>query len=554
MHAEGWKILLDLLLMLVGALAAGLVCERIGISSILGYLAAGVALGPSALKLIASSGEIALIAEIGVALLLFALGLEFSFRRLMKLGAGVIIGGALSVVLLLGAGTGVLMAFGVGWREAVAFGAAISLSSTALVIRILRQNREVDSRHGRTSVGVLLVQDVMVVPLVILVGVLGNPGQSLGGQLAETAVGGLVLAVGLTVAAVFVAPRVLNEKILAKNRELPILVAVTAGLGAAWAAHEVGLSPALGAFLAGMLLADAPYSEQMRSDVLPLRTLLVTIFFVSVGLQADLGWMAQNLGLVAATASVLIVGKVALMFVSLKLFQRGAVHVMASSLALAQVGEFAFVLGEQGRSSGILSEDLFQLLVASSLVTLFIAPFMVTSSHRLARGLSKRLFPLRWLAKSEIAAGPAKVREAHVIIVGFGEAGQLAAASLRDAGAKLLVIDLNPALLRMAEEAGDSVMQGDATQSTILEEAGIHSCRMVVVALPAFAESLAIVQLCKSLAPTTPVAARSRYHLMTAELDQGGADIVVDEELLVGRELGACALATLPAKKPQKAS
>ena len=305
-----WSVLFDVLILLLTALVLGVVCERLRQSPILGYLAAGTLLGPNALQYISSASEVSALAELGVALLLFTIGLEFSWHRLRRLGAAALGGGTAQVIVTMGLGTATALFFGMSWRTALAIGAIVALSSTTVVLRLLVSRAEIESIHGRHALGILLIQDVAVVPLVLLMTVLGGQGslQQVGLDVFKTLLWAGVLVFVLYLLFNRVVPRVLHLASLQRNRDLPILLAIVTGLGSAWGSHELGLSPALGAFVAGMLLAESPFATQIRADVASIRTLLVTLFFSSIGMLGDPVWFIGHLPAVLALVVVIVAG------------------------------------------------------------------------------------------------------------------------------------------------------------------------------------------------------------------------------------------------------
>lgn len=535
---EGWGLIYDLLVALSAALVVGLIFEKLKLSAITGYLLAGALVGAGGFGLLQRPDEVDVIAEIGVALLLFTIGLEFSFRSLIRLGAGVLSGGAIMVLACTAVLTGVGVAFGLEWQAAFIIGAAGSLSSTAIVMRVLRQQNELDSVHGKSCLGVLLVQDIAVVPLVLGVGFVASGSGEIGKELGRALWGVAILVLVLVVFVSQVVPRLLDEKIVAKNRELPIILAVVTCVGATWAAHELKISPALGAFFAGMLLADSKFNEQMRADVLPLRTLFVTIFFVSIGLLADLRWMADNILMVLASTLMVVSVKTVATYLAMRPFVRGIIEALAVAVALSQVGEFSFVLLTIGRDSGVLSSDLFQLVISTIMLTLLVAPVMVSKCLSIGRFLAKRLVPARKLARSEREAHPKTIR-GHILIIGYGEAGQATCEALTGLEWPRMVIELDPRLARLAEANGNTAVIGDATSTEFLHEvAHVDQAKVVLVTVSDHLVCRRVVSLVKSQAPQVPLISRSRYHVYSLELDMVGADEVVDEEMLVGKRMG----------------
>lgn len=264
-----WNALFDILMLLITALVLGVVCVRFRQSPLLGYLAAGTLLGPNALQFISNEREVTAMAELGVALLLFTIGLEFSWQRLRHLGVAALGGGTAQVFVTLALGATAASLLGISFRGAIAMGAVVALSSTATVLRTLVSRTEIDSLHGRYALGILLIQDIAVVPLVLLVTVLVGQGSPLqvSTEILKTFAWAMTLFIGFYLLFTLVVPRILRIDSLHRNRELPILLAIVTGLGSAWGSHKLGLSPALGAFVAGMLLAESPFATQIRADI-----------------------------------------------------------------------------------------------------------------------------------------------------------------------------------------------------------------------------------------------------------------------------------------------
>lgn len=545
---DTWVYVLDVVVVLGAAAVFGLIFEKIGLGSVPGYLVAGLIVGPSILNLIEGQEVINTIAEVGVALLLFTIGLEFSWKRLVGFGGRAVIAGGIALVAVNAVFTALCLSFGLEWRAAFAIGAAASIGSTAMVLRILRTRNDMDSAHGRFSVAILLTQDVALIPLVLIVAFLANPSGNLATSIGSALLNTTLLVLGMTLFISLVVPRLMDEKVVAKNREIPILIAVATAVGATWAAHALGISPALGAFMAGLLLAEGRFADQMRADALPLRTLFMAVFFVSIGLLVDLHWIGDNVGLVLGATTLLIIGKAIFTYFSVRPFQVSIVQAMATAIAIAQVGEFSFVLLDVARDGGLIDLPLFKLATSVTLLTLFITPFMTGNAYKIALRIAKTFVPKRKLAQAERKAHQTPDRHGHIIVIGFGAAGRAAATTLFDENESVLVLDLSPQLIREAQRCGLGGMVGDATQHTNLERASIESACAVVIAVPDHTAVRAILSQCKHAAPNVPVIVRSRYHVFSDELDVLGADVVLDEEQTVGLLLGRKTLGIIRAE------
>jgi len=528
---ELWHVLFDILVLLGGALVLGVLCERLRQSPILGYLAAGTLLGPNALEFVSSAEEVSTLAELGVALLLFTIGLEFSWPRLKKLGAAALGGGSGQVLLTMAAGAGGALIFGVSWRTAIAVGAIVTLSSTAVVLRLLVNRAEIESAHGRHALGILLMQDVAVVPLVLLVTVLGGEGsaQQVGKEVLIALVGAVVLVAVLYVLLYKIAPVVMGLGELQRNRDLPILLAIVMGLGSAWGSHKLGLSPALGAFVAGMILAESPFATQIRADIGSIRTLLVTLFFGSIGMLGDPAWFVAHLPAVLGLVAAIVVGKALIIWGVLRVFRLTSSNALAAGICLGQVGEFSFVLAAVGHGT-VIDDGLFNLIISATIVTLFLTPYFVAVGPRVSG----------WLARSgSLSEGVEESSGRRVIVVGYGPAGQAVGQMLEEMGDSVAVIDLNPSAIRSAQRVGFVGLIGDAAQPDVLEHAGIGSASVVVVTVPDPAAVRGIVGLVRSMSPGIHVIARSRYHRFFVDVQNAGADDVVNEERVVGAILAS---------------
>ena len=528
---------MDVLMLLAAALGLGVVCERLRQSAIVGYVLAGVLLGPNVLHMIDNQREIEALAELGVALLLFTIGLEFSWRRMLRMWRVAFGGGSLQVLATGTLAAGVAVLLGLDGRAAVAVGAIIALSSTACVLRVLMDRAELDSIHGRDAMAILLFQDLAVVPLVLLVGMLGS--QAGMGDVAWRTLSMLVWAVVL-IAALYavlnlVLPRLMGAAIMARNRELPILLALVTAIGSAYAAHAAGLSAALGAFVAGILLAESPFATQIRADVVSLRTLLVTLFFGTVGMLADPVWMIQHGVLVVGLVAAIVVGKAAIAGAAVRLASSRHRRGLAAGICLAQVGEFSFVLAMLARGT-VIDEQTFKLIISATIVTLILTPYMVASAPRLAGLAQKALGRPRGLPVPEqepARAGP------RVVIVGFGPAGQGVARTLADKDITVAVLDANRQTAQVAQQFESVGLVGDATHVEVLERAGVPLADVVVITLPDPAAARRVIEHVRALAPEARIVARARYHVYRGELELAGSHVVVDEEQQVGLRLAA---------------
>lgn len=556
---QDWSNLIGILMLLTAALVLGTVAERLKQNAILGYLLAGTLIGPNMLGFIASRDQVTIIAEIGVALLLFTVGLEISIKRLLKMGPIALLGGLLQVVITMAAVFGLSIGMGLDIKASVCLGAMLALSSTACVIRLLVDDAAIDATYGRNAVGILLLQDLAVMPLVLTVTILSGQGNESGNatmMMLKSLLYGIIMVAVFWVLMNHVVPRLLNIRQWARNRELPILMAVVMAVGSAVIAHKLGQSPAMGAFIAGILLAESPFATQVRADVGTLRTVMVTLFFASIGMLAEPVWAAQNALLVFGAAMCILLLKPLIIWLIARRFGFTHGQSLATGLCLAQVGEFSFVLAEVARGRAI-SEDIFRLVVASTIVTLFATPFLVRLAPRLGNKLQSAIEvrKLRQKKPSQPQATDTQQPEAsdqtepakappvnRIVIIGFGPAGQCVAETLISKHReKIMVIDQNHRNAAHAQRLGLAVCVGSSTSPELLEHAHLDQAAVVVITIPDPQTVRQTIDACRALNPQSKLIVRSRYHVYRWELMLTGATEVIDEEEQVGHRLAVVA-------------
>jgi CPA2 family monovalent cation:H+ antiporter-2 len=544
MVMDSWDSLGQILLLLCAAVGAGVFLEWIGVNAIIGYLLAGMLVGPSVLDLVGGEGDaVAMIAELGVALLLFAVGLEITPGRLRSFGWRGAWLGVLQVSLTGITVFGVVVALQLEWRAALAIGAVVAMSSTAVVVRLLTDTSSLDAQHGRNALAALLSQDVIIVPLLILVSVLGNNSEATAIEGLERAAIGLLIIVGsLCLLGLVVLPRLMSTDMLRRNRDFAIVLAIATCLVSAWGSHALGLPPSLGSFLAGLLLARSSFARQIRADSSALRAVFLTLFFVSIGTLADLQWLLQpsNLFLVA----IFLFGGLLIKGIATALAVRlcGANRRVAieTSLCLLQFGEFSFVLGSEALDGGLLGETLFQTLITASFLSLLATPFIVKNARPIAKWFDGMLVACR-LCKP-VAQPDTTVlqpQSGHIVIIGFGPAGKETAHSALLAGLHVQVVEMNAASVRQAILADIPALRGDATQIEFLEHANVANAAGIVVTLPDTEAAIAVVTNARALNPDAVIVVRARYERRVDDLRDAGADHVLAEETAVGTLLGA---------------
>ncbi len=522
------EFLEELLLILAVATAGGVAFERLRLPSIAGFLVVGALVGPGGLGWIDDPKRVRELAELGVVFLLFEIGLELPLDRLRRMWRPALIAGGLQVAITLGAAAALAARLGAEPRSAAVLGALVAMSSTALVIGLLSQRGEIDAPHGQLAIGILLFQDLCVVPFLLAVPILAS-GAGAGGSEVAIAVLRALAALGLFAAiARFVLPALLDWIARVRSREIFTMVAFLAVMGSAAVAEKIGLTLAVGAFIGGLVVSLSPYSHQLYADVLPLRGVLLGIFFTAVGMLFDPSSAAQQWPAVLAYAAGVVVLKSGLVaaIASLALGMGPRVGIL-TGLALAQTGEFSFVLAAVAGAAGLLDDDLQQVFVAGSIATLVATPFLVSAAPLLASSVAGLI-----AARREPRGDRAQERGAdHVLVVGFGLAGQTVARVLRARGVPYTAIDANAVRVRDAIARGEPVVYGDAARRTILARVGVREARLVVVAISDPIATRETVALVRALAPRVPILVRTHFMLDVDALAHAGASRVVVEEL-----------------------
>lgn len=525
---------LAVVLLMIGA--------RVGLPSIVALITAGVIAGPSGLRLVTSQENVDVMAEVGVALLLFTAGLEFSLDELRRLWRRIVPGGLGQVLLTAGVAGGIVaLAFGGSLTRIAVVGLFIALSSTAVVLKELTRRNLLHSPYGRLTVGVLLLQDIVVIavlasaPTLIGTGEEGGGSGGVGGALLNLAVvGGGVLLLGR-----WVLPRLL-QMAASLSREAFSLSVLLASVGTAYLAAMLGLSMAAGAFLAGLILGEGEFSHQVHADVRPLRDLLASLFFISIGMLLDVGSLLPILPAIAAMAVVIIVGKAALAGAAVALAGAPARVAMATGFALAQVGEFSFVLGRTALEGGVITPEWWQVLLGGSVVTMALTPYLVAAAPTLAA----RLTPRAGLVPESLSAHRGDLKD-HVVILGYGIGGQLVAQSLAELSVPYVVLELNGVTVRRAVTRGINIHYADASAPEPLEAAGVPHAAAVVVVISDPEASERAVRTVRTLSASVPIIARTRYRLEAERLAEAGATLAVAEELEASLEVLSQLLARL---------
>jgi len=530
-------LLRELVVIFTAALAVVVLLSRLHLPTIAGFVLAGALLGPSGLGWVEDHAGIEQLAEVGVGLLLFTVGLEFSLRELGRLRRALLLGGGLQVGLTTGFVSALGVAAGLGPPKAVFLGFLVALSSTAIVMKGLAERGEADAPHGRLIVGVLLFQDLCVVPMMLVVPMLAGRGQS-PVTLPRALLTALLVVAGTLLLARPVVPRAMRLVAKTGRRDLFVLsvVAVCAGIG--WLTALAGLSLALGAFLAGVVLADSEFGHQALSDVLPLRDIFTSLFFVSMGMLFDARVLAGEPGRVLGLLAALMVGKAALVVLAALLARFPMRLALLAGVALSQVGEFSFLLASIGAGMGLLAERELGLFMAASVLSMLVAPFALRLGPTLVAAAARVKGSGRFeaLDAAAISALPLALRD-HVVVLGFGLGGAMLAEALRAAGVAHAVVDIDAERVRSAGLRGEPVLYGDVTSPEILERVNLNVARNVAVMLNDPDATLRAVRAARRIAPQARIVVRARYVGDTPSLLAAGASEIVAQEFEASLEV-----------------
>ncbi len=540
--------LAELALLLVGGTIVAFVGARLGLVPIVGFLIAGVLIGPHALGVIDDREVIDAAAEAGVILLLFTIGMEFSLQRLARLWRVIFGGGGLQVLLTTGATLAILLALGVPTRAAIYTGLLVALSSTALVLGLLADRGESSEEHGNASIGLLLFQDLAIIPMVLLVPALGTSG----GSISEI-VGALLLALAIIVGVLVFARRLMPILLEAVARtcspEIFLMTVIAICFGTAYLTSLAGLSVSLGAFLAGLVVHESRFGQHALSEILPLQIVFSATFFVSIGLLLDLGFVADNLPLVLGAAVGVFALKTLTTWISARALGYSAAVAGLSGLLLANVGEFSFVLERVGREEGLtpgaLGADGTQTLIATTVILMILTPSVSSLGRRLlgvaapprpADGIPDdgRLRPSGVEADHDLTE--------HVILAGYGKRARAAIPQMRQAGIPFVITTLNPGGARQAIAEGLPVIQGDHTKANLLERAGIADAKIVVIADDELETTFRVASVARALHPGVEILACVDTDEDIATIADAGASRVISAESAAGMKLGMAVL------------
>ena len=542
----------NLLIILASSLVVIAMFRRLKLPPVLGYLCVGLFVGPTALDWVNDSPDLPDLAELGVVFLLFSLGLEFSLPKMLKLRRVVFGLGSLQVLCSAVALGGLLYAIGMSFNGAFLLGAGLALSSTAIVSKELTSLGEIFSRHGQNAIGVLLFQDVVAVLLLTLVPVFaGSSDQAWYWALPITLGKTVILFFGLLFASRFLLPRLFHEVAASRSAELFVLLALVIVLLTAWLTHLLGLSPALGAFLAGMLLGESHYRHQIEADIRPFRDILLGLFFVSIGMLIDLQLFIHDGFLILGLTLALMLIKGCVVALLVKLRGSDGETAWRSGLALAQGGEFCFALMAQMQLNSLIPPQIAGYLLAATFCSMLLTPLLLRAAPKIAAGLHRQSYEEAEL--EEIAAQSAELH-GHVVMCGYGRVGQSIGRFLRRENKDFVALDYDPDRIQEAAKADNSVHYGDARRGDLLRAVGVDRARLLVIAVDNTEVAMSVLKEARLITLEVPILVRTRDDSQLAELKAAGATEVVPELLESSLMLASHALIMLglPEKTVQR--
>lgn len=534
-------LLQDLLILLVFSVAIVFFLQRIKLPSILGFLITGTIIGPYGLSLVNAVDQVEIISEIGVILLLFVIGMELSLKQLASIKKTVFIGGLIQVGLTVLVAGSSYYSLGYSWNESVFVGFLFSLSSTAIVLKVFQDRNEISSPHARNALAILIFQDIIVVPMMLVTPLMAGVSS----DLTMTVISLLVrsgIVVGITiVSARYIVPKLMHAIAKTGSKELFLLTTITICFAVAFLTSEAGLSLALGAFLAGLIISESEYSHQATSIILPFRELFTSFFFISVGMLLDLNFFKSHLWVILLVVLLVFFIKSAIASLAIAILRYPPRTILLTGLSLFQVGEFAFILSKVGIEYNLLSEQTNQYFLAVSIVSMLLTPFVIIFSERISMAVLRS-----WMGKVFQKKNNNMLPETdefteelsnHLIIVGYGINGSNLAKAARYSKIPYLVIELNAQIVRTERAKNIPILFGDAAQDHIMEMVHLSKARAVVIAISDATATRSIITNIRAVSQSVYLLVRTRYVREINELLALGADEVIPEEFETSIEI-----------------
>ena len=517
-------IIQDIVVILLVSIPIIFLFKKINLPSIIGFLIAGMIIGPYGFNLIRSVGQISVMAEIGVMILMFTIGLEFSLSQLVRIKKYLLFAGGFQMIFTILISSLIFMSLNISISQSIFFGMLISLSSTAIVLKILSDKGELESPHGKISLAILIFQDLAIVPLFLLMPLLGSTSGLSGTDVVLKLLVAFGVIAGLLILSKFLMPLIVYKIAQLRMREAFTIAIILLLLGTAYLTHSLGLSFALGAFIAGLILAESDYNHQIMSEITPFRDAFNSIFFVSIGLLLNIQFVINNPALITVVTLGILLLKASIIIVIVLFLKLPLRVAILAGLGLAQIGEFSFILAQTGLNYNLLSADYYNSFLASTIFTMILTPLLFKFSPAISIK-SGKLEPAKKERSDKI-----KELHGHVIIAGFGLNGSNLARVLKETGIKYIVIELNPDTVKKEKAKGENIIYGDISKDEILHTAKIDKANVIVFAISDPAITKVALRLAKKMNPSIHTLVRTRYINEVDELKRMGADEVIPEE------------------------
>lgn len=540
----------DLVIVLGAAIVVVTALRRAGVPSIAGFILTGALIGPTALALVDDTHHVEVLAEIGIALLLFGIGLELSLDRLRRFWKAVLLGGGIQVTLTVACTALVAKAFGLSPGPAIFLGCVVAISSTAVVLRGLSTRGELEAPHGRLAVGILVFQDLCVVPMILAVPILAGGS----GTVQEILLAGgtaLTILAAVLAAARYLVPPLLAIVARTRQRDIFVLAVFLVCFGTAWALSLAGISLALGAFLAGLIVAGSEFRHQAMSDLIPAREIFASLFFVSVGMLLDVSDVLAHLTSTVGLLGMILVGKFVIIWGTAMILRMPVRVGVLSAATLCQIGEFSFVLLNNASGFELLDATLSHNLLTAIILSMLLTPVAIAFGPRLALSASR----IPWLNRVLDAEPPGvdarEPHSGHVVVAGYGLTGREVCRAIQDKGMASIAVDVNADNVRAAKAAGNRAVLGDITQPEVLESLGCRHARLVVISINDTRAAELAVRGIRKIAPNLPIIARAWYDMDKDSLQAAGATKVVTAENTTSVAIVDASLAALRATKTE---
>lgn len=527
-------ILQDILILLGFSVVIVFVLQRLKLPSIIGFLLTGVIIGPYGLSLINAVEEVEILSEVGVILLLFVIGMELSIKQLVSIKKTVFIGGFLQVGLTVGVAALVYNLLGNSWNESVFVGFLFSLSSTAIVLKTLQDRQEISAPHARNALAILIFQDIIVVPMMLVTPMIAGESSDVTMDILMLLVKSAIVVVLTYISARYVVPKLMHAVAKTNSKELFLLVTITLCFAIAFLTEEIGLSVALGAFIAGLIISESEYSHQATSIILPFRELFTSFFFVSVGMLLDLSFFLSNVPIIMLLVLVVLILKSSIAAIAVAILKYPSKTAILTGLSLFQVGEFAFILSKIGIDYNLLTPQTNQYFLSVSIVSMMLTPFVIIFSEKIAdrfMGVSKKLGLKKVITTNNNLEEIVEPNiENHLVIIGYGINGSNLAKAATASNIPFIVIETNAEIVKRERAKGLPIIFGDATNDHILETVHLSKARAAVIAISENSETQKIIKNIRSISDSIYLVVRTRYVKETSELLALGADEVIPEE------------------------